>query len=122
VFWKKRRPAPDIFTDPLVRCSFCNKSAREVVKMVSGPRVNICCECVAICQDVLANNRRLGLAPEPSLEAIQRAEDLVSGKEAIRCALCSAVRPLTESVLVPLRGWLCKPCVSAAADAATGRS
>ncbi len=39
------------------RCSFCNKSQRYVRKLVAGPNVNICDECVDICLDVLAADR-----------------------------------------------------------------
>ena len=35
-------------------CSFCGKRRREVRKLISGPRVFICDECVALCNDILA--------------------------------------------------------------------
>ena len=35
-------------------CSFCGKQRREVRKLISGPRVFICDECVALCNDILA--------------------------------------------------------------------
>ena len=34
-------------------CSFCGKRKREVRKLVAGPRVFICNECVARCREVL---------------------------------------------------------------------
>jgi ATP-dependent Clp protease ATP-binding subunit ClpX len=34
-------------------CSFCNKSQVEVRKMIAGPSVYICDECVALCEDIL---------------------------------------------------------------------
>jgi len=34
-------------------CSFCNKSQRDVKKLIAGPNVYICDECVAICVDIL---------------------------------------------------------------------
>jgi ATP-dependent Clp protease ATP-binding subunit ClpX len=34
-------------------CDFCSKSKREVKKLISGPKVYICNECVVLCQDVL---------------------------------------------------------------------
>jgi ATP-dependent protease Clp ATPase subunit len=114
MLWNRRPDVPDVFTGPLLRCSFCNKSQRDVPKMVAGPRVSICSECVEICQDVFAEDRVLS-APDP--EAVQRGEDLVSGKDAMRCALCSAIRPLHHCVQVASRGWLCRPCVIAAAKA-----
>ena len=40
---------------PLLRyCSFCGKCEHEVRRMVAGPQVNICCECVEMCARVCA--------------------------------------------------------------------
>ena len=36
-----------------LRCSFCRKTDREVSKLLAGPRVFICDECVAICNGIL---------------------------------------------------------------------
>jgi hypothetical protein len=36
-----------------VRCSFCNKSEREVSTMIAGPRVFICNECVVLCAGII---------------------------------------------------------------------
>ena len=42
--------------DPL-RCSFCNKNQRDVRKLIAGPTVYICDECVDICLDIIAEER-----------------------------------------------------------------
>jgi ATP-dependent Clp protease ATP-binding subunit ClpX len=44
-------------TSELLRCSFCNKSQREVRKLIAGPNVYICDECVDICLDIIAEDR-----------------------------------------------------------------
>ncbi|WNV88373.1 ClpX C4-type zinc finger protein [Umezawaea sp. Da 62-37] len=38
------------------RCSFCGKAAAEVRKMIAGPGLYICDECVAKCDDILAGD------------------------------------------------------------------
>ncbi len=43
--------------DDQLRCSFCNKSQREVKKLIAGPAVFICDECVDICLDIIAEDR-----------------------------------------------------------------
>lgn len=43
--------------DDQLRCSFCNKSQREVKKLIAGPTVFICDECVDICLDIIAEDR-----------------------------------------------------------------
>ncbi|MDQ7006089.1 MAG: ATP-dependent Clp protease ATP-binding subunit ClpX [Acidobacteriota bacterium] len=40
-----------------LRCSFCNKSQRDVRKLIAGPTVYICDECVDICVDIIAEER-----------------------------------------------------------------
>ena len=39
--------------DDVLRCSFCNKSQNDVRKLIAGPTVFICDECVAVCQDII---------------------------------------------------------------------
>ena len=41
----------------VLRCSFCNKPQREVRKLIAGPNVYICDECVDICLDIIAEDR-----------------------------------------------------------------
>jgi ATP-dependent Clp protease ATP-binding subunit ClpX len=38
----------------LLKCSFCSKSQREVKKLIAGPTVYICDECVHVCNDIIA--------------------------------------------------------------------
>jgi ATP-dependent Clp protease ATP-binding subunit ClpX len=46
-----------------LKCSFCNKSQRDVRKLIAGPTVYICDECVDICLDIIAEERE-GDEPE----------------------------------------------------------
>ncbi|WP_195539390.1 ATP-dependent Clp protease ATP-binding subunit ClpX [Eubacterium maltosivorans] len=39
-----------------VCCSFCGKSQSQVKRMVAGPGVYICDECVALCEEIIAND------------------------------------------------------------------
>ena len=39
-------------------CSFCNKSQHDVRKLIAGPTVYICDECVDICNDIIADEPR----------------------------------------------------------------
>ncbi len=36
------------------QCSFCAKRPDEVKKLIAGPRVFICDECIGLCNDILA--------------------------------------------------------------------
>ena len=42
----------DVFKEPL-KCSFCNKTQHEVRKLIAGPGVYICDECVELCCEIL---------------------------------------------------------------------
>ena len=39
--------------DRLLYCSFCGKSQHEVRKLIAGPSVFICDECVELCNDII---------------------------------------------------------------------
>jgi len=41
-----------------LRCSFCGKEAIEVRKLITGPQVHICDECVTLCNEILAQDGR----------------------------------------------------------------
>ena len=47
-----------------VRCSFCGKGTRQVAKLIAGPSVFICDECVALCQTYLDNPNLSGVRLE----------------------------------------------------------
>jgi len=40
-------------TDKLLYCSFCGKSQHEVKKLIAGPSVFICDECIELCNDII---------------------------------------------------------------------
>jgi hypothetical protein len=44
-----------------LRCSFCRKNHTEVSKLVAGPRVHICDQCVAIASRLMADDSNEGL-------------------------------------------------------------
>ena len=47
------RQKPDL---DVLRCSFCNKAQGDVRKLIAGPTVFICNECVEVCVDILATD------------------------------------------------------------------
>ena len=130
MWWRKR-------TDPIepncvlrvLRCTFCNKSQHDVKKLIAGPTdVFICDECVEVCNDMIADDRRFtkhagghvmpedhqsdGLFPDA-----ETADTVMPWPETIQCALCQASIQLDEGVLVPGCGTLCTSCVEAVAAA-----
>ncbi|MEM9554305.1 MAG: ATP-dependent Clp protease ATP-binding subunit ClpX [Acidobacteriota bacterium] len=87
-------PKKDTVDDTL-RCSFCNKSQREVKKLIAGPAVFICDECVDICLDIIAEDRLHDQQQEtdlPKPEQIkQMLDQYVIGQEQAKRKLSVAV-------------------------------
>jgi hypothetical protein len=50
--------------DNTLYCSFCGKSQHEVRKLIAGPTVFICDECVGLCDDIIENEEILDLFAE----------------------------------------------------------
>jgi len=64
----------------VLRCSFCNKSQRDVKKLIAGPTVYICDECVDICLDIIAEDRVLETqAPETKLPKPKEIREFLDG-------------------------------------------
>lgn len=42
-------------TEKVLRCSFCGKTQNQVKRLIAGPNVSICNECVDLCNSILAN-------------------------------------------------------------------
>ena len=81
--------------DEALRCSFCNKSQREVKKLIAGPTVFICDECVDICLDIIAEDRMLEQQQDTNLPKPQEIkallDDYVIGQEQAKKKLAVAV-------------------------------
>jgi ATP-dependent Clp protease ATP-binding subunit ClpX len=81
----------------VLRCSFCNKSQRDVKKLIAGPTVYICDECVDICLDIIAEDRVLDdkTKPETKLpkprEIKEFLDEYVVGQETAKRKLAVAV-------------------------------
>ena len=41
----------------LLKCSFCGKSQKQVKKLIAGPGVYICDECIDLCNEIIAGER-----------------------------------------------------------------
>jgi ATP-dependent Clp protease ATP-binding subunit ClpX len=64
----------------VLRCSFCNKSQRDVKKLIAGPTVYICDECVDICLDIIAEDRVLETqTPETKLPKPKEIKEFLDG-------------------------------------------
>ena len=82
--------------DRHLRCSFCGKSKDSVRKFISGPSVYICNECIALCNEILAEDEEREVAeavtqvPVPQ-EIKDVLDQYVIGQENAKKALSVAV-------------------------------
>jgi hypothetical protein len=99
--------------DERLRCSFCDKTQEHVRKLIAGPTVFICDECVAVCVDIIRNDL-LPFDPRETERWRSRAAEL-GGK--VACSLCGAATLADEMLAVEGRGRLCGACADAVDDA-----
>jgi ATP-dependent Clp protease ATP-binding subunit ClpX len=82
--------------DDTLRCSFCGKSQNEVKKLIAGPTVYICNECIDICNEIITDDQQQETAarrpplPKP-VEIKAFLDDYVIGQEETKKKLAVAV-------------------------------
>ncbi|HCE59971.1 MAG TPA: ATP-dependent Clp protease ATP-binding subunit ClpX, partial [Janibacter terrae] len=80
----------------LLKCSFCGKSQKQVKKLIAGPGVYICDECIDLCNEIieeeLTDSGDLGLdeLPKPR-EIYDFLETYIIGQDKAKKALAVAV-------------------------------
>jgi ATP-dependent Clp protease ATP-binding subunit ClpX len=80
----------------LLKCSFCGKSQKQVKKLIAGPGVYICDECIDLCNEIIeeelseASESSFGELPKPR-EIYEFLDQYVIGQDVAKKALSVAV-------------------------------
>ena len=89
-----------------IACSWCGKAQNEVRKLIAGPTVYICDECIELCNDIITE--------ECGHDEGDKGEEKLNPDNGRECALCRKLRRLDEVVYVPsLNQYFCANCVEA---------
>lgn len=101
--WEAHVPKFDDAAKPIV-CSFCGKDPSDVRKLLAGPSVHICDECVGLCQSILAEETEDSGKPES-------ASIKSRGQENRLCGICMEPRETDELIFLPHAAYLCAGCL-----------
>jgi ATP-dependent Clp protease ATP-binding subunit ClpX len=81
---------------PGIKCSFCGKGTNEVDKLITGPSVHICNECVEMCNEILREDKaslsgdlKLDSLPTPR-EMKEYMDHYVIGQDDVKIGVCVA--------------------------------
>ena len=97
--WGRLRRSQPVERSPLLRCSFCTRSQRHVAKLVAGPGVQICSECVDICNSLLT------YCDPP------REDQPITQLPRLRCSFCSKSQRHVERLIAGPDVQICSECV-----------
>jgi ClpX C4-type zinc finger protein len=108
-FAKSSKPAASADASEKVYCSFCGKSQDEVRKLIAGPTVYICDECIDLCNDIIAEE----CEQEETLDdaAPAREPDEPWWTAPFVCPLCRLPKTRADVLFVASQRWICRACV-----------
>ena len=115
----------------VARCSFCDKTQDQVRRIIAGNGVYICDECIALCQEIIADD--LGTAPSQEPQNLPKPTEIkavldeyVIGQEkpSVRCPWPSTTTTRESMRPKSAEMWSCKSPISSwwARPAAARRS
>jgi hypothetical protein len=84
-------------------CSFCGKNQSDVRKLVAGPSVHICDECVELCKNIVAEDADVSGKAKNAAKAKSKTNRL--------CGICMEPRETDELIFLPHAAYMCAGCL-----------
>lgn len=105
----RKKPMNTLSTQNMVACSFCGKNQNEVAKIIAGPQVNICDECIDLCNEIIEDE---SVSPD---ELVEDYTQETSGGEYLTKPQIVTRYTKDRVTTLPssdLRGWywMCEGC------------
>jgi hypothetical protein len=129
MFGPGKRSSHERTPDAGLRCSFCNKAQADARKLIAGPTVFICDECVEVCNDILLDDARISEDARVTGSAhsvpVRSAGGEGRGEQPsypVMCAMCGLPVMLDDALGIAERGFLCAGCVTAVEAAIARRN
>src|SRR5437773_263644 len=93
---------------PEIRCSFCGKNQDEVRKIIAGPTVYICDECIDLCNDIIEEEVDQQGTERNSSQASPAESSNTSGE--VVCYGCAELRHPSELIFTVHDATMCVQC------------
>jgi ATP-dependent protease Clp ATPase subunit len=107
-------------------CSFCGKRQREVRKLISGPRVFICNECVVLCREIIGPTAPVETPGQPErttadfpAQPAPEDEDVTAKKKPPddrHCSFCAKDRSEVVRIVAGPTVYICNECIGLCED------
>lgn len=94
--------------DNALTCSFCGKSQKEVKKLVAGPNVYICEECIGLCNDIIAEDVEVEAESDGTPQILRPSEikahldEYIIGQDRAKKVLSVAVHNHYKRIFSPV--------------------
>ena len=107
-------------------CSFCGKRRREVRKLISGPRVFICNECVVRSREIIGPAPPVDESRQPErttgdlpAQTLSDDEDVTAEKKPpddMHCSFCSKLKTEVARLVAGPTVYICDECIGLCED------
>jgi ClpX C4-type zinc finger len=92
---------------PVLKCSFCGKQQEQVMKLIAGPGVYICNECVNKADEVIATGKSV-VTPLSAMKPVGDDQDGLR----VKCSFCGKRRHQASGLVVTGRVAVCTECLA----------
>ncbi len=96
----------------LLGCSFCGKDQQQIRKLIAGPDIFICDECIAMADEVIATG-------EVAATPLSALAPIGADSPAARCGFCGKRRHQVQGLAAASGGAICTECLSLCHDIIT---